>query len=62
MAKGTPSMGRFHSGIKHTKCRRCGRITFHIQKGECAACGFGISAKIKDFAWKTHDIRRMRKL
>ncbi|MBU5537586.1 MAG: 50S ribosomal protein L37e [Candidatus Aenigmatarchaeota archaeon] len=62
MVKGTPSMGKFHAGIKHTRCRRCGRVSFHIQKGKCAACGFGRSAKIKEYSWKTHDINRVRKL
>ncbi len=61
MAKGTPSMGK-KTGVKHTSCRRCGRISFHIQKGECAACGFGITKKIMNSRTKTHDIRRMRKL
>ncbi|MBI2545460.1 MAG: 50S ribosomal protein L37e [Candidatus Aenigmarchaeota archaeon] len=61
MAKGTPSRGRM-TGVKHTHCRRCGRVSFHIQKGECAACGFGIRKKILNSSTKTHDIRRRRKL
>lgn len=55
-------MGKFHSRLKHTSCRRCGRVSFHMQKGECSACGFGKSAKIKEYAWKNHDVNRMRKL
>ncbi|MBI2084306.1 MAG: 50S ribosomal protein L37e [Candidatus Aenigmarchaeota archaeon] len=61
MTKGTPSMGK-RIGLKHTRCRRCGRTAFHMQQGICAACGFGRSAKIKTYSWKTHDIRRIRKL
>lgn len=61
MTKGTPSMGR-RIGLKHIRCRRCGRVSFHMQKGKCAACGFGVSSKIKDYRWKTHYINRMRKL
>lgn len=34
---------------KHGKCRRCGKSSFNLQKGECAACGFGKTSKRNDF-------------
>jgi len=34
---------------KHGKCRRCGKASYNLQKGECAHCGFGKTAKRNDF-------------
>jgi large subunit ribosomal protein L37e len=45
MVKGTPSFGKRQKKT-HIRCRRCGRVSFHIQKKYCAACGFGYSAKM----------------
>lgn len=39
MGRGTPSFGKRHTKT-HTLCRRCGRMSFHKQKGTCAACGY----------------------
>lgn len=39
IGKGTPAMGRRHTKT-HTSCRRCGRVTFHMQRQECASCGY----------------------
>ena len=25
----------------HTTCRRCGKVAYHIQKQQCASCGYG---------------------
>jgi len=49
MTKGTASkMG----GKKvHIMCRRCGKHSFHKQKRQCSACGFGESKKIRTFNW-----------
>lgn len=48
--------GKLRKGKKNKKvhgtCRRCGKQSFHLQKGECAACGFGKSKKRRDFNWK----------
>ena len=38
-SRGTPSFGRRHTKT-HTLCRRCGRMSFHKQKGTCSACGY----------------------
>lgn len=37
--KGTTSFGKRHSK-SHTLCRRCGKSSFHIQKKQCASCGY----------------------
>ncbi|MCD6402745.1 MAG: 50S ribosomal protein L37e [Candidatus Aenigmarchaeota archaeon] len=60
MVKGTPSFGK-HQKITHIRCRRCGRHSYNIRKGYCAACGFGRSSKLRDYAWRNRDIRRNRK-
>eukprot|EP00700_Malawimonas_jakobiformis_P000367 EC718382.1.p1 GENE.EC718382.1~~EC718382.1.p1 ORF type:complete len:102 (+),score=9.37 EC718382.1:52-357(+) len=56
MTKGTSSMGR-RIGETHTLCRRCGRVTFHIQHGECGACGYP-SPKKRGYNWGAKAIRR----
>jgi len=60
MAKGTPSFGR-KIGIKHIRCRRCGRHSYNLSKGYCSACGYGRSAKIRSFAWQNRNFRKIRK-
>jgi large subunit ribosomal protein L37e len=40
------SMGKFNKPT-HTRCRRCGRRAYHIRKKKCAACGYGVSKKLK---------------
>eukprot|EP00700_Malawimonas_jakobiformis_P000633 EC719092.1.p2 GENE.EC719092.1~~EC719092.1.p2 ORF type:complete len:96 (+),score=25.29 EC719092.1:35-322(+) len=56
MTKGTTSMGR-RIGKTHTLCRRCGRVTFHIQHGLCGACGYP-SPKKRGYNWGAKAIRR----
>ena len=51
MGKGTPSMG-LHNKKTHIRCRRCGRNAYHIHHKYCASCGFGKSAKIRQYAWQ----------
>ena len=55
MSKGTPSMGR-RQKTTHIRCRRCGRNAYHKQKGVCASCGYGATAKMRKYGWskKTH--------
>lgn len=50
MTKGTPSAGKQQKDT-HTRCRRCGNHSYHRSKGVCASCGFGDSAKRRDYAW-----------
>ena len=39
----------------HIRCRRCGRHSYHIRNKACSSCGFGDTAKMRDYAWaKTH--------
>ncbi|MFB6076456.1 MAG: 50S ribosomal protein L37e [Candidatus Aenigmatarchaeota archaeon] len=60
MSKGTPSFGK-HQKKTHTRCRRCGRFSYHIQKGYCSACGFGKTKKLKNENWKNKKVNRERK-
>lgn len=49
MGKGTPS--RRGGKIVHQICRRCGSHSFHRQKGVCASCGFGNTARRRSYSW-----------
>eukprot|EP01016_Furgasonia_blochmanni_P003121 TRINITY_DN1121_c0_g1_i5.p2 TRINITY_DN1121_c0_g1~~TRINITY_DN1121_c0_g1_i5.p2 ORF type:complete len:154 (-),score=47.13 TRINITY_DN1121_c0_g1_i5:344-805(-) len=37
--KGTQSFGKRHTTV-HTLCRRCGKVSFHIQRKRCASCAY----------------------
>ncbi|PSG97146.1 50S ribosomal protein L37e [Thermoplasmatales archaeon SW_10_69_26] len=50
MSKGTPSSGQENKKT-HVRCRRCGNHSFHTRKKRCASCGFGDSAKQRDYNW-----------
>lgn len=54
--KGTGSFGKRHNK-SHTVCRRCGRRSFHIQKGVCASCGYP-GAKMRRYNWAAKALRR----
>ena len=51
MVKGTPSMGR-RIGIKHVRCRRCGKTSYHVRKKKCSYCGYPDS-KWRKFSWQS---------
>ncbi len=50
--KGTPSMGKKSGKRLVIKCRRCGRVSYHVRKGYCSSCGFGKSSKLRHYNWK----------
>lgn len=52
MGKGTPSKGKKNKAASHKTCRRCGNHSFHRRKRFCASCGFGKSAKLRQYAWR----------
>ncbi|HIH38966.1 50S ribosomal protein L37e [Candidatus Woesearchaeota archaeon] len=52
MTKGTPTQGRRTGKKLHIACRRCGKVSYHMKKKECASCGYGKTAKKKSFGWK----------
>ncbi|MBI4140615.1 50S ribosomal protein L37e [Candidatus Woesearchaeota archaeon] len=52
MAKGTASMGKRSKGKSHIICRRCGRHSYHAQKGVCASCGYGKTARKREYSWQ----------
>jgi large subunit ribosomal protein L37e len=59
--KGTPSKGKNSRSKTHIRCRRCGRHTFHVAHKVCSACGFGKSAKIRDYSWSPKKVNKQRK-
>lgn len=50
MSKGTPSFGKRQKKT-HVVCRRCGSRSYHVRKKRCASCGFGASAKLRNYSW-----------
>nr|ALS05238.1 60S ribosomal protein L37 [Tortanus dextrilobatus] len=56
MTKGTSSFGKRRNKT-HPLCRRCGKVSFHIQKKTCSACGFP-AAKIRKYNWSVKAKRR----
>lgn len=52
MSDGTPAQGKKNT-TTHVKCRRCGEKAYHVKKGVCASCGFGKSAKRRQYAWSS---------
>ena len=34
----------------HTTCRRCGKVSYHIQKSICSSCGYP-SKKMRQYNW-----------
>merc|ERR1712177_80671 len=49
MTKGTTSFGKRHNKT-HTSCRRCGKVSYHIQKKTCASCGYP-AKKMRQYNW-----------
>ena len=49
---GKPSFGK-RNKLVHMLCRRCGRHSLHITRKVCAACGFGTTAKMNTYNWKS---------
>ncbi len=51
MSKGTTSFGKKGKKSVHIRCRRCGRHSYHKRRGYCAQCGFGRTARLRNYAW-----------
>jgi large subunit ribosomal protein L37e len=56
MTKGTTSFGEKHNKT-HTTCRRCGSVSYHIQKARCSMCAYP-AAKSRQFTWSEKAKRR----
>ena len=56
MGTGTPSFGKKHTK-SHTTCRRCGRVSFHIQHASCSSCGYP-RAGMRKYNWAHKALRR----
>ncbi len=53
MAKGTPSMGRKSGKKLHLYCRRCGKRSYHMKVGICSSCGYGNTARRRNYKFLT---------
>eukprot|EP00937_MAST-01D_sp_MAST-1D-sp2_P007641 g7641.t1 len=42
----------------HTRCRRCGVFSYHIQKKVCASCGYGRQIKMRRYGQHAKAMRR----
>ena len=51
MSDGTSAQGKKNT-TTHVKCRRCGEKAYHVKKKQCASCGFGKTAKRREYAWQ----------
>ncbi len=51
MTKGTASLGKMGRKSVHIRCRRCGRHSYHKQKGYCSSCGYRSTKKLRNFSW-----------
>jgi len=60
LGKGTASFGKHGRGKSHIVCRRCGRRSFNVAKGYCAACGFGRSRRMRRYSWQNKKFNRVR--
>jgi large subunit ribosomal protein L37e len=49
MTKGTTSKGERHTK-SHTACRRCGKVSFHLQKQSCSSCSYP-RATMRQYNW-----------
>jgi large subunit ribosomal protein L37e len=50
MSDGTSAQGKKNT-TTHVKCRRCGEKAYHVKA--CASCGFGKTAKRREYAWQS---------
>ncbi|MFZ8793896.1 MAG: 50S ribosomal protein L37e [Acidilobaceae archaeon] len=60
MVKGTTSFGKHGRSKSHIACRRCGRRSYNVAKGYCAACGFGRSRRLRRYSWQSKKVNRVR--
>jgi len=51
-SKGTGAFGKRQKKT-HIRCRRCGQHAYHVRKKVCSKCGYGKSARIRSYGWKT---------
>ncbi|WFO75729.1 50S ribosomal protein L37e [Desulfurococcaceae archaeon MEX13E-LK6-19] len=60
MVKGTTSFGKMSKGKTHIRCPRCGRHSYNVAKGYCAACGYGRSKRMRRYKWQNKKYNRVR--
>lgn len=60
MVKGTTSFGKMSKGKTHIRCPRCGRHSYNVAKGYCAACGYGRSKRMRKYKWQNKKYNRVR--
>jgi len=61
-SKGTSSFGKRMGKTLHIRCRRCGRRAYNVKEKRCAACGYGATTRIRNYAWQTKTLNRERLL
>ncbi|WP_455277111.1 hypothetical protein [[Eubacterium] cellulosolvens] len=47
-------------GIPLVEHKRCGRHSYSIHERRCAACGYGISSKIRRYSWQNKKTNKTR--
>jgi large subunit ribosomal protein L37e len=52
MGTGTAAMGKKSGKKNMIFCRRCGKRTYSLRKDKCSACGYGKSAKMRNYKWQ----------
>ncbi|MCX6643549.1 MAG: 50S ribosomal protein L37e [Candidatus Bathyarchaeota archaeon] len=58
-----PTKHALHTGKRiHIRCRRCGRRSYHVRLATCAACGYGVTSKLRHYNWMRKDLQRTHRL
>ncbi len=57
----TKSMGLHNRKQPHVTCRRCGKDSYLKRKRYCSHCGYGRTAKIREYAWLSKNVNGIRK-
>lgn len=45
-------MGKKQGKKNFIKCRRCGKVAYHVSKKRCSSCGYGATAKKRSYSWQ----------
>ena len=56
MTKGVGRTG-CRNDKSHTICRRCGKSSYHLQKKQCASCGYPLKG-MRRYQWSNKALRR----
>ena len=45
-------MGKKSGQLSNAKCRRCGKIAYHMKHKKCSSCGYGETSKMRSYNWQ----------